>query len=71
MTILVVIQHNLGHCILFRTFLVVVYDIFGDFWSSFMCGHAQNLPQSTDVQRLSCIIKKHSSRAGTSIKPPL
>ena len=36
MTTLVVIQNNLGHCISLRTFLVVVYDILGDFWSSFM-----------------------------------
>ena len=36
MTTLVVILNNLGHCISFRTFLVLVYDILGDFWSSFM-----------------------------------
>ena len=36
MTILVVVQNRLGHCISFRTFLVLVYNILGEFWSSFM-----------------------------------
>ena len=37
MTTLLVIQNSLGHYISFRTFLVLVYDILGDFfWSSFM-----------------------------------
>ena len=36
MTTLVIIQNNLGRCISFRTFLFLVYDILGDFWSSFM-----------------------------------
>ena len=31
-----VIQNHLGHCISSRTFLVLVYDILGDFRSSFM-----------------------------------
>ena len=34
MTILMVVQNNLGHYISFRTFLVIVYDILGDFWFS-------------------------------------
>ena len=36
MTTLVAIQNNLGHYISFRSFLVLVYDILGDLWSSFL-----------------------------------
>ena len=36
MKILVVIQNNLVHYISLRTFLVLDYDILGDFWSSLM-----------------------------------